>query len=224
LNIELYDRTFSNKKYTFIPLLYNKFLEDVYKPFKLNIPFHQRPFDILFIGNYGSDRRTHLLKKLNDKYNVKIMSGVNSLDKYINLVEQSKLVLNIYAKESNRIFDYYRFAMLYSNKVLLVNESMKHVDVEIEPNLKELKDVMINIDYDKIYDEIGNYLNKSEKEIEKITSDTYDIFKKNDMNDYLVDFFTPLHKDLDKNFPPPRNLTYPNPNSTVRFKMIFFPS
>jgi len=194
LNIAFYNDHFSNKKCHFIPLVYNQFLEDLYKSHKLPelLSFHKKEIDILFLGNQCSPRRGDLLNKLSQKYKVVVRNNINSINEYIRIIENSKIVLNIYSKENNKIFDYYRFALLYSNRIFTINETMTNIDTIIEPHLVEFQNIMINIDYDKLAVEIGDYLNKSEEEIEKITSTTYDIFKKNDMNDSIVKFFTEL--------------------------------
>jgi hypothetical protein len=184
---------YSNKECTFIPLLYNQYLEDLYQTHKLpeQTPFHQKPIDILFLGNITcSPRRRELLNKLSEKYTVIVRNDISAIDEYIRIIDNSKIVLNIYSNENNKIFDYYRFALLYSNRIFTINETMAHIDTIIESHLVEFQDIMINIDYDKLADEIGDCLSKSEEDIEKITSTTYNIFKKNDMNDSIIRFFT----------------------------------
>jgi hypothetical protein len=188
LNIDFYKTHFLNKKIHFIPLLYNNFLETLYEPRKLRIPFHERKIDVLFLGNL-SPRRQSLLQNINNKYKLCVMENNNNITEYIHMIENSKIILNIYSKEINKPFDYYRFALLYANKILVMNETMTHVNAEIEQNLINYKDVMINVDYDNIVDAIQLYLNKSNDEIETITQTTYDLFKKHDMNNYVVDFF-----------------------------------
>ena len=188
LNIHFYKTHFLNKQIHYIPLLYNSFLETLYEPRKLRIPFHERKIDVLFLGNM-SPRRQMLLQKINNKYKLRVMANNNNINEYIHMIENSKIILNIYSKENNKPFDYYRFALLYANRVLVMTETMANINTEIEQNLIEFKDIMINVDYDNIVDKIQVYLNKSNEEIETITQTTYELFKKHDMNNYIVDFF-----------------------------------
>lgn len=188
LNIQLYNNKFSNKKYTFIPLLYNNYLEQIYEPYKLKIPFHKKKVDVLFPGS-ECERRKLLLDKISKKYNLVSINFISNVEEYIKHIENSKIVINIYSSETNKPFDYYRFALLYSNKVFLITESPQNIDFEIEKNLIELKDTMICAKYDDIIHEIEKYLNKTEEEINQITEKSYNSFKRFPMNQYIIDFF-----------------------------------
>jgi hypothetical protein len=189
LNIAFYNKNFQNNKVHFIPLLYNDYLENVYIKNKLNICHNDKPIDVLFLGNI-SPRREKLLNEINKKCKLIIMENNQNIDEYINIIEKSKIVLNIYSKEINMPFDYYRFSLLYSNKVFVITEKISHTNMDIEKNLLELNELIINVDYDNIVNEIENYLNKTDEEIKIIKEKTYETFKKYDMNNYIVDFFT----------------------------------
>ena len=191
LNIQLYNNEFSNKKYTFIPLLYNDYLEKIYKPYKIKIPFHEKNVDILFPGA-ECERRKLLLDKISKKYELVSINFINNVEEYIKRIESSKIVINIYSNETNMPFDYYRFALLYSNKVFLITETPQNIDFETEKNLIEVKDTMICAKYDDIIDEIEKCLNKTEEEITQITEKSYNSFKKFPMNQYIIDFFEKL--------------------------------
>lgn len=188
LNIKYYEEHFSNKKWIFFPLLYSNYLENIYKSYRLGIPFSEKKIDVLFLGSEGG-RRNILFDKIKEKCNFLNINFVNDIEKYIHYIENSKILIDIHSKENNMQFNYYRSALLYSNKILLINESAKNIDLDIENNLLELKDVMIHTDYDNIINEIEKYLNKSEEEINIITQKCYNIFKKNTMNKYMIDFF-----------------------------------
>ena len=181
LNMNLYKEHYPLIKYDFIPLCYNKYLEDVYKPYKLNIPYNERKYDVVFLGNYSDTRRNKLILKINEKYKLHVLIANNNINEYVNAVENSKIVLNIYSKEYNMPFDYYRFAMLYANNTMIITETPKHVDYNIESNLLELSKYMIHTDYDNIINTIDIYLKKTNEEINKITQDIYNTFKKNNM-------------------------------------------
>ena len=193
LNIDYYDKFFINKKYYFISLLYNNYLEYIYNENKINISHDKKLIDVLFFGAVDpGSRRKLLLDQLSTVCKVHIMCGVNNIAEYINTIENSKIVLNIYSKETNMPFDYYRFALLYSNKVFAISEKKRDVNLEIQNDLLELNDVLIESNYDDILNTVECYLKKTEYEIESIKQKTYEIFKKNDMDKCVVNFFKQL--------------------------------
>jgi hypothetical protein len=92
LNIEYYKQHFPNIKTRFIPLMYNKYLEDVY-----NVPrieYKDKPIDVLFMG-CANNRRIELLKKIQGKYKFYFMTNENDMNKYMNIIEHSKIVIHI---------------------------------------------------------------------------------------------------------------------------------
>ena len=191
LNLKYYDEHFINKKYYFIPLQYNKYLELIYKDFKLNIPHNAKPIDVLFMGSYGpDDRRDLLLKNISKKHNIYIMNHVDDIDNYINIIEKSKIIVNIYSKEMNKPFDHYRLALLYSNKVFVVTEDFYTEDSMLFDKI--LKDIIIKTDYNNISNCVTEYLSKSEEELELIREKIYKIYKKHDMSENIIHFFTSL--------------------------------
>jgi len=138
LNINYYNKHFINKKWTFIPLQYNNYLENIYNKYKLNIPYDKKPIDILFMGSVDKgSRRGMILEKISKKYKLFIMNHVNDIGKYINIIENSKIVLHIYAKDINFAFDYYRLSLLYSNNVFVISEKHKEINPENKNNLEE---------------------------------------------------------------------------------------
>jgi hypothetical protein len=189
LNINYYKKNEIYCKLKFIPLIYNIFLEEIYKQYTEVIPYHKKTIDVLFIINGMQDRRKNIINKLKQKCNLVVLSGNNNIDEYCSIVENSKIIINIYSKEINKQFDYYRLALLYSNKALVINETMTHHDFSLEPNLIELNDVMINVEYDNMIDTVVEYLKKSDEEISEITEKIYQTFKKHDMKNYIMDFF-----------------------------------
>jgi len=195
-NIEYYNKNFLNKKYYFIPLIYNNYLEDIYKPNKLGIPFNERSIDILFLGN-SSERRRVLIDNINKKYNIVIKCNINNIDEYIYYIENSKIILNIFSQDYNKSFDYYRCSLLFSNKNIVLTEkftsvNFASVNFDIEKNLLELNKYLCFFEPDNINDTIENYLNKPQKEIENITENIYENFKKFDIVNYIIEFFDNL--------------------------------
>jgi len=189
LNIKFYEKYFSNKKWTFIPLLYNDYLENIYKPLKQNIPFHEKKIDVLFLGSLDSERRNKIFEKIKLKFKFLCVNYINNIYEYINYIENSKIVINIYSKDNNKPFDYYRFALLYSNRIFVLTETPENIDFDIEKNMIEFQDTIIHVNYNDIFREIEKYLEKSEEEINQITEKSYTIFKKFHMNQYIIDFF-----------------------------------
>jgi hypothetical protein len=191
LNIEYYNKHYINKKIYFIPLKYNTYLESVYNNCKMNIPFSKKSIDVLFMGSLDErSRRKKILDEIAKTHNVFIMNNVNNIDKYINIVENSKIILQIYSNENNMPFDYYRLALLYANKVFVISEKHKDNNLDHFSDIKQLSNVIIETDYDNIVNEVNNYLKKSDNEIETITNNTYEIFKNNDMDNCLINYFS----------------------------------
>jgi hypothetical protein len=189
LNIKYYNTYFLNKKFCYIPLLYNSYLKDVYQ---LKISYKEKQNDVLFLGSFTQSRRQILLNNIATKYKLQVAFNINNIKEYIYMIENSKIILNIYSKEDNMPFDYYRFALLFANKAFVINELPIHINTKIEPNLIILKDIMINTHYDNIINEIDKYLNKTEEEINIITDKIYNNFKQFDMNKYVIDFFSKI--------------------------------
>jgi hypothetical protein len=190
LNIDYYNKNFINKKFTFIPLQYNSYLENIYNNYKHNIPYSKKSIDILFIGNFDpGSRREILLDKISKKYKLFIMKNVNDIKEYIDIVEKSKIILQIYSNENNMPFDYYRLALLYSNNVFVIGENFKEDQYSNKNNLSELSEVIIKTDYNDILNIVDEYIIKPDVEIEAITKATYEVFKKKDMDTCIINFF-----------------------------------
>lgn len=190
LNIDYYNKNFINKKWTFIPLQYNKYLEYIYNKYKTDIPYDKKPIDILFAGSVDpGSRRGILLEEISKKYKLFIMKNVNDIKEYINIVDKSKIVLQIYSNENNMPFDYYRLALLYSNNVFVIGENFKEHEYSNKNNLSELSEVIIKTDYNDILNVVDKYIIKTTSEIETITNATYEVFKKNDMDSCIINFF-----------------------------------
>jgi hypothetical protein len=188
LNVHFYNNNFTNLKFCYVPLLYSRYLEQIYEPHRLNIPLSQRPIDVLYLGSLN-DRREKMINLIRTKYNLVQVQFITDIKEYVDLIEKSKLVINIFSKEDNKPFDYYRLAFLYSNKVLVINEKMEHVDTSIDEIPQKMSSVMINVEYDDLPIAVDSYLNKTEQEINYITEGTYEVFKQFDMNPRVVDFF-----------------------------------
>jgi hypothetical protein len=187
LNVEYYNQYYSNKKISFIPLEYSNILELIYKNTK-RIPYNNKDIDVLFLG-YVNARRTPLINEIRSKCKVECISDISDTTKFCNWIERAKIVLNIFSNKINKPFDYYRLALLYANKIFVINEEMTDFDPILQSNLVEVKEHMINVKYDEIPSAVEKYLKYSETEISTITTNTYEAFKKCNMEENIIKFF-----------------------------------
>jgi hypothetical protein len=192
LNIDFYERNYKNVKWFYLPLLYSNNLENIYNTNATAlIPYHEKKYDILFMGSQQS-RRKNILDILKRKYKVLVIEGISDMRQYVDAIENSKIVLNIYSKDTNKPFDYYRLALLYSNRIMVINETMEHYNTDIEKNLIDLKNAMIHAEYSQIEETICRYLNMPAIDISVITEHIYNTFKSHDMSVYITNFFATL--------------------------------
>jgi len=188
-NIFYYNKFYPNIKYKFLPLLYDKYIEHLYTS-KLNrgkIPWEEKDIEVVFMGDY-SDRRKPYYEEIKKRYKTHIITGNNNYSEMFNLIERSKIFVNLFSKESNKAFDYFRLALLYSNKVFVITETPA-VDFRIEKNLSELKDVIITCETNNYLEKIETYLNLPSEEINNITSNVYEKFKKYTLEQSILNFF-----------------------------------
>ena len=188
-NIFYYNKFYQNIKYKFLPLLYDKYIEDLYtaKLDRGKIPWEEKDIDIVFMGYY-SDRRKPYYEEIKKKYKTCIITGNNNYSEMFNLIERSKIFVNLFYKESNKAFDYFRLSLLYANKVFVITETPR-VDFKIEQNLLELKDVIITCETNNYLEKIETYLNLPSEEINNITSNVYEKFKKYTLEQSILNFF-----------------------------------
>ena len=189
VNIHYIKSNFNNINYYFIPLLYNPYLESVYN--EKYITFNQRKNDILFCGSPGS-RRKNILNKLTQKFNIKqVHHALNIHEQNLELAN-SKIILNIYSYEHNKIFDYYRNSYLLANKCLLISEYPENIDLTIEKNLIGYEENLIFFKNDEDCEKVlEKYLNLSDSEYQDIVNKQYNWFKsQNNMIDYAKVIFT----------------------------------
>lgn len=188
-NIFYYNKFYQNIKYKFLPLLYDKYIEDLYtsKLDRGKIPWEEKDIDIVFMGYY-SDRRKPYYEEIKKKYKTCIITGNNNYSEMFNLIERSKIFVNLFYKESNKAFDYFRLSLLYANKVFVITETPR-VDFKIEQNLLELKDVIITCETNNYLEKIEKYINLPGEEINNITENVYEKFKKYTLEQSILDFF-----------------------------------
>ena len=194
LNINYIKENYKNINFKFVPLLYNKYLENIYK--EKYIKFKEKKNDILFLGSFKIPRRKKLLDNLSKKFNVKINNNCQDINKQNQELANSKIILNIYSYDYNKIFDYYRNTYLLSNKCLLISEYPDRIDLTIEKNLIGYEENLIFFKYDECEKVLEKYLNLSEEEYQSIVNKQYEWFKKqNNMKEY---FYSELGDILEK--------------------------
>ena len=134
-----------------------------------------------------SERRNPYYEEIKKKYKTCIIKG-NNYSEIFNLIERSKIFVNLYSKETNKPFDYYRLVLLYANKVFVITETPK-VNFKIETNLLDLKDVIITCETNNYLDKIETYINLPSEEINTIILNVYEKIKKYTLEKYILDFF-----------------------------------
>jgi hypothetical protein len=195
LNINYLKNTNININYQFIPLCYSSFLEDYYNSKIVKKTFSEKDIDILFLGKLkGCKRRKNIINPLSTKYN--IVTKYNFDDKanieLCNLIERSKIVLNVLFYNNNVIFDYYRNSFILSTRTLLITEKSFSTDYNIEDGLLELENNIINVEYDEIIETVKKYINISEEEYNKLVDRQYNAFKKYTMDNKITNFFNKI--------------------------------
>jgi hypothetical protein len=191
LNINYIKNTNKNIDYHFIPLCYDSFLEDYYNSRIVKKNYNEKDIDILFFGSINK-RREKILNSLKRKYKLAIYKKYsnNSNTELCNLIERSKIVLNIMYYDNNIIFDYYRNSFILSTRTLLITEKSSSKDYIIEDGLLELENNIINVEYDKIIETVDYYLKNSyEEEYNKLIDTQYNAFKNYKMDDKITTFF-----------------------------------
>lgn len=195
INIKYFKNKHPSVKIYYMPLLYNILLENYYNSSILKkINYNEKDIDVIFYGTMN-ERRSSILNTLKLKYNVFIISDIFQLNhsELFNYIERSKIILNIYYYTDNYVFDYYRNAILLSNKTFLISEYPECIDLNIEPNLINIENNLILSKYENIVDTVSNYLdNYNEKQINEIINNQYIWFKQHDMNNYILNFFNML--------------------------------
>jgi hypothetical protein len=194
LNINYIKNTNKNIDYHFIPLCYNSFLEDYYYSNIVKKTYSEKDIDILFLGKLNR-RRKNIINYFNKKYNVMIKYDFedNSNTELCNLIERSKIVLNVIYYNNNIIFDYYRNSFILSTRTLLITEKSSSKDYNIEDGLLELENNIINVEYEKIIETVNNYMkNLSEEKYNKLIDTQYNAFKNYRMDSKITNFFNKI--------------------------------
>jgi hypothetical protein len=194
LNINYIKNTNKNIDYHFIPLCYNSFIEEYYNSRIVKKTYAEKDIDILFFGSINR-RRERILNSLRRKYKLSKYNKYshNANTELFNLIERSKIVLNIIYYDNSITFDYYRNSLILSTRTLLITEKSASKDYNIEDGLLELENNIINVEYDKILETIDKYLkNTSEEEYNKLIDKQYNAFKNYKMDNKITSFFNKI--------------------------------
>ena len=193
INIKEINKKYKNIKIEYMPLLYNSYFEEHYN-FQIDEHENNKDIDILFYGT-SNPRRELILEKLKKKYNIHIIfiniTG-NSSDKIIcNYIKRSKIILNIFFYDYNKIFDYYRNSYLIANKALLISEYPDNIDFDIEKNLINIDKYLIMDKYENLVDLVSRYLdNYNNIDINNIIENQYKWFSNNKLDLLIKNYFT----------------------------------
>lgn len=193
INYNYFKQNYINLNIFFAPLIYHSHLEYYYKQQieEKFIKWNEKDIDVLFIGRLN-ERRSNVLDQLRKKYNIHIISGFTGEleNKSIcGFYERSKIVINILYQDDNSIFDYYRNTFIISNKVLLVSESPKNINYDIEHYLTGMNENLFLCEYNNFVSTIDNILtNYNEDQINEIKEKQYRWFKEKETMDYFINF------------------------------------
>jgi hypothetical protein len=182
LNIELINQKYNNIKTLYLPQLYHKFLNLYYQKNIETQNNQLKDIDVLFYGNTEIERRQKILNELSQKFNIKIVFKEKN-DVLCKLINRSKIVLNIYAMEHNKPFDYYRNIFVLANNNILVSEYPRDINIIYEKNLENIENFLEVPQYDDIVNRIEHILyNYNDKDfINNIITKQIEFLKKNIM-------------------------------------------
>jgi hypothetical protein len=180
-------------KIYYMPLAFDRFLIDYYNNFNLKKKnFFEKEYDILFYGSIN-ERRSKILDELSKKYKVNILNVKSphlcTDEELINSIENSKIILNIYYYDYNKIFDYYRNSFLIANNVLLISEYPDDIDFNIEKNLEGIENHIILSKYEDIINTIDYVLNFDHRTKDDRLNYQYNWFSKFDSKYFYDKFF-----------------------------------
>jgi dTDP-4-amino-4,6-dideoxygalactose transaminase len=193
LNMEYFKKFAPNVSVTFLPLIYNKYLEEYYLDnIQKKISWNDKDIDIFFYGSL-KDRRVKILQELGNKYKVYAMEGQTGEESnkiICNLIERSKVVINILANDDNIVFDYYRNAILLANNCLLISEQPKYINFNYQKSLIGIEDNFIMAEYKDLVKVVDNYLtNYTTDQIKSLINNQTAWFKKHNMEEIIIKFF-----------------------------------
>jgi len=191
INLKEISQIYKNVVIEYVPFLYNSYLEEHYNTITNNQE-NNKDIDILFYGG-NNTRREKILEELRKKYKLHTVfcniTGIPDIE-LSNLIKRSKIVLNIYFYEHNKVFDYYRNSYLLANKAFLISEYPDSIDFNIERNLIDIDKNLIMGKYENLVDLVSYYLdNYNNIDINNIKEKQYTWFSNNRLDDLIRYYF-----------------------------------
>jgi len=191
INLKEISKKYENIKIEYIPLLYNSYLEEHYRSHVNN--HVNKDIDVLFYGG-NNPRREYILEKLKAKYKVQtVHCNITGIPNYelCNYISRSKIVLNIYYYDHNKVFDYYRNSYLLANKALLISEYPDSIDFNIDRNLVNIDNYLIMGKYEKLVDLVSYYLdNYNNINVNDIVEKQYKWFSNHNLENLIQYYFS----------------------------------
>ena len=197
INMKEISKKYKNIIIEYIPLLYNSYLEEVYNS-QENANVNYKDIDILFYGSINP-RREKILEQLKNKYKIHTIycnkTGGIPINELTNYIRRSKVILNIYYYEHNKVFDYYRNSYLLANKALVISEYPDSIDFNIEKNLVDIDKHLIMGKYGELVGLVSYYLDNYDNKIKNILEKQYKWFSNNKL-DKLIELYFSKNKLL----------------------------
>lgn len=178
----------------YFPFAYNTYYKDILQ----SVGEQNKDLDVLFYGS-PNPRRNAIIDELKKDFKVVHVHPFENYTEQCIHIKRAKVVINIYFREKNRVFDYYRMANLISNEVFAISETPDHMDFEIEKNLIDYDKYLICAEYNDIVNTVKKYLSISEEERKNLAIKSKEWFKMNsnfeeNLHNIIEDKYTYIRK------------------------------
>lgn len=171
-NIKFLKSLYPDIKCHYVPPSYNKYYEE------LNINKNEeKDIDVLVYGAYGNRRINKIIELKHNGINTVYVQNFNDIDTQLNYINRSKIILNIFYYENNKVFDFFRNTLLLSNKAFLILEEATDIDKVIDKKILDYQDHIITCKYENICDTVNKYLNISQEERDTLAEKSYNWYK-----------------------------------------------
>ena len=157
-NMEYFQK---NITYTHVTCIFTPFLASPYF-YTLYRQMPNKTIDVLLLGSMN-DRRRNVLDELQAKGYTVVSTWLNDFPTQQDYVGKAKVVLQMVYYEQNDTFDYYRNNAYLSAGCLLVQETPKYIDLELEPYLKGWETHFLHASYENLPDYVSNLLDVSDE-------------------------------------------------------------
>jgi hypothetical protein len=147
----------------YFPFACNSWILDTFHDYRDRLKTTPKDIDVLMYGSHNL-RREFIAQELREKgYNVPTITCHDDLSLF-SLLTRSKMVVNVYYYEDNKVFDYYRLAFLLSNDIYVITEDPESVDETVEVALQNFRQYVTTARYDRLVDKIVECFGKSQIE------------------------------------------------------------